>query len=66
MGWLLRPAVHHSEAIDPTLMEWIRHQIDAVTGLGPLSIVLALGALIVAFPVGLLVLIWYQKRRSTR
>ena len=24
---------HHSEAVDPTLIEWIRHQIDRITGL---------------------------------
>lgn len=47
--------LHHSEAIDPTLADWIRHEIDAVLGLGPVSIVLVLGVLIVAFPLALLV-----------
>lgn len=46
--------LHHSESIDPTLLDWIRHEIDAVVGLGPVTIVLILGALIVAFPVALI------------
>jgi hypothetical protein len=46
--------LHHSESIDPTLLDWIRHEIDAVLGLGPVTIVVLLGAVIVAFPVALL------------
>ena len=48
-GWFL----HHSESIDPTLAEWIRHKIDDVLGLDPMTIVALLGTAIVAFPVGL-------------
>ena len=47
--------LHHSESIDPTLIDWIRHEIDDVLGLGPETIVAVLGALIVAFPVGLMI-----------
>ncbi|MDA0232549.1 MAG: hypothetical protein O3B04_05830 [Chloroflexi bacterium] len=57
---------HHSEAVDPTLVEWIRHQIDDVVGLDAVSIVLLLGALIVLFPAGLLALVWLQRRRAAR
>jgi hypothetical protein len=46
--------LHHSESIDPTLLDWIRHEIDSVLGLGPVTIVAVLGALIVAFPVTLM------------
>lgn len=48
--------LHHSESIDPTLIDWIRHEIDAVLGLGPETIVVGLGALIVAFPIALMVM----------
>lgn len=41
---------HHEVAIDPTLVDWIRHQIDSVTGLGPGTIVFALGAIVVLIP----------------
>jgi hypothetical protein len=46
--------LHHSESIDPTLLDWIRHEIDALVGLGPVTIVLILGVLILAFPIALM------------
>jgi hypothetical protein len=57
---------HHSEAIDPTLAEWIRHKIDEVLGLEAGTIVLLLGSLIVLFPVILLALVWFQRHRAAR
>jgi len=41
---------HHEGAIDPKLVDWIKHQVDAVVGQGPGTIVAALGVLIVMFP----------------
>jgi hypothetical protein len=54
--------LHHSEAIDPTLLDWIRHEIDAILGVQPMTIVLVLGALIVAFPLALALLARRQGR----
>jgi hypothetical protein len=54
--------LHHSESIDPTLVDWIRHEIDSILGFGPVTIVALLGALIVAFPVALL----FAARREAR
>ncbi len=51
--WPFHFVLHHGEAIDPTLIDWIRHEIDDIVGVGPLPIVLVLGALIVAFPIAL-------------
>jgi hypothetical protein len=45
--------LHHSESIDPTLLDWIRHEIDSILGVGPPVIVVVLGALIAAFPIAL-------------
>ena len=56
-GFLL----HHSEAIDPTLIDWIRHEIDSILGVEPSVIVLVLGAVIVAFPVVLMTLARRQR-----
>lgn len=53
--------LHHSESVDPTLIDWIRHEIDAILGLDPSAIVLALGAVIVAFPVALMLLARRQR-----
>ena len=60
---LLPILLHHSEPADPTLLQWIRERIDAVLGLGPASIVLILGALIVAFPVLLGAIVVIHRRR---
>ena len=55
--------LHHSEPVDPTLLQWIRERIDAVLGLDPAPIVLFLGALIVAFPIALGAWVAMQRRR---
>ena len=56
----LRILLHHSESADPTLIRWIRETIDAITGLGPQTIVLVLGVIIIAFP---LTIAWMASRR---
>ena len=48
-SWVL----HHGEAIDPTLAEWIRHKIDDLVGLEPATIAVVLGVVIVVLPIGL-------------
>ena len=53
---------HHEGEIDPKLADWIKHQIDAVVGQGPGTIVAALGVLIVVFPLVLGILA-VRKRR---
>lgn len=63
---ILPVLLHHSEPADPTLLHWIREQIDAILGLGPAAIVLTLGALIAAFPIALGVWVLMQHRRDGR
>lgn len=55
--------LHHGEAVDPTLIDWIRHKIDDILGVGPGMIVLVLAVLVVAFPVGLVALAVRRRRR---
>lgn len=50
---LLRSPLHHSEEIDPTLIAWIRDEIDRLLGLNPSAIVAILGFAILAFPLWL-------------
>jgi 4-amino-4-deoxy-L-arabinose transferase-like glycosyltransferase len=57
---------HHSEPGDPVLLEWIRHQIDAILGLGPGAIVLALGLVIIAIPLAILAVFLAQRARQSR
>ena len=61
---LLRILAHHQEAADPDLLEAIKHRLDAIFGLGPLTIVIVLGLVIVAIPVGILVFSAWQRRRT--
>ena len=65
---LLSALAHHGEPVDPQLMEWIRHQIDALLGLGPAAIVLSLGAVMVLAPLAVLAVYGLQRlrRRDTR
>ena len=52
---IVQSVLHHAESVDPDLIDWIRHQIDSVTGVDALALVVVLGLMIVAFPVGLAV-----------
>ena len=60
----LSALAHHSEPGDPTLFDWMKHQIDAVVGLGPAAIVTALGALVIAIPIGILLFYFLQRARQ--
>ena len=60
---LLSIFAHHSEPGDPILMEWIKHQIDAIVGLGPGTIVFGLGLIVVAIPVGIMAVYLSQRIR---
>lgn len=60
--WVL----HHGEAIDPTLAEWIRHKIDDLVGLDPATIAVVLGAVIVTLPIGLGVVAMRHRRALER
>lgn len=55
---------HHSEPGDPILMDWIRHQIDAILGFGPSTIVFGLGAVIVLMPLVIISVFLYDRMRS--
>ena len=58
---------HHGEPGDPILLEWIRHQIDALFNLGPGTIVVALGAFVVVLPIVIsLVFLLAQRGRQSR
>ena len=63
---LLSILAHHSEPGDPVLMAWIKHQLDAVVGLEPWAIVIALGLVIVAIPVAIMALYKIQRARQDR
>jgi hypothetical protein len=61
---LLAPLVHHGEAADPDLLEWIRGVLDHVLGVGPWAGAALIGLLILAIPAGTVVLYLIQQRRG--
>jgi hypothetical protein len=61
-----RVLAHHTEPVDPKLVDWLRHKIDDLLGVDSVVMVAALGAVIVLFPVVLLTLVWIQRRRGSR
>ena len=61
---LPRSVLHHAESIDRTLAEWIRHKIDDILGLEPITIVAILGVMILAFPLWLGASAIRQRRRA--
>ena len=63
MSTPLRPTGHHAEAIDPDLWDSIKHQIDEITGLDALTIVILIGIIIIAMPLAVIVLA-ARKRRA--
>ena len=66
MGTLLSILAHHSEPADPELLEWIIHQIDALVGVGPVAMVVALGLVIVAIPVAIMAVYLALRLRQRR
>lgn len=66
LPFLLSALAHHGEPGDPVLLGWIQDQIDAIIGLGDLAIVVILGAVVVAIPIGILATYLLQRVRSIR
>ena len=60
---LMSILAHLSEPGDPVLLEWIRHRLDALLGLGPAVIAVAIGLIIVAIPLTIVAVYLVQRRR---
>ena len=60
---LLDVVAHQSEAGHPELMDWVKHYLDTVVGLGPLAFVVLLGLAMLAIP-GVILLMYVVQRRS--
>ena len=58
--------LHHAEAVDPDLVEWIQHRIDAITGLEPSALVIVFTLLIVSFPTVVAVMFLIRRRALRR
>jgi len=61
---LLSVSFHHGEVADPTLLEWIKTRLDDLLNLGPWAVVIILGIVIAAIPVGVVAFYLLQQRRQ--
>ena len=66
MPWtmLLSVVAHQGDAANPELLEWIKDRLDHLLGLGPWAVVALAGMILVALPVGLVLLYVTQKRQT--
>ena len=62
---LLSILTHHGEAADPDLLEWIKSRLDHLVDLGPWTIVILLGMLILAIPLSVVGFYIMQRRHSS-
>ena len=61
--WLWSVATHHSEAVDPELLEWIKDRLDHIFNLGPWTAVAALALIILLIPLSIIIFYLIQQRR---
>ena len=62
---LLSILAHEGEPGDPVLLEWVKHQIDAVFGLGPAAIVITLTFVILSIPIAIMLVYFFQRVRHS-
>ncbi len=55
--------LHHEAPGDPTLLRWVQEHLDHLIGLEAGVMVLIIGLLLLAIPVGILVAYILQRRR---
>jgi|TARA_Y100000031_G_scaffold129752_1_gene148999 hypothetical protein len=67
MPWpfLSSVAAHHGEAADPDLLEQIKNLLDHLLGVGPWTIVVGLGVVILLMPLSIVAFYLVQKRRHS-
>lgn len=63
---LLAILAHEGEPGDPVLLGWLKEQIDAVVGLGPAAIVIALSFVVISIPVAIMLVFLYQRMRHSQ
>lgn len=63
-SWVLWAVAAHQGDADPTLLGWIKDQLDHLLGLGPWTVVALLGVLLVLMPLIVVAVYLVQRRRT--
>ena len=61
--YLWSVTAHHGEAPDPRLLGWIKHLLDQVINVGPWTVVVGVGLIVVMIPVAVAAIYLFQTRR---
>ena len=56
--------LHQGDAADAELIHWLKDQMDEIIGLSPWAMVGATSAIVVAIPVAIGLLYYFQQRRG--
>ena len=56
--------LHHEAPGDPTLLKWVQDRLDHLIGLDAGAMVLIIGLVLLAIPVGILVAVALQRRHA--
>ena len=56
--------LHHEAPGDPTLLKWVQDRLDHLIGLDAGAMVLIIGLILLAIPVGILVAVALQRRHA--
>ena len=57
---------HQGEPVDPTLLQWISDKLHDLINLGPVPVVIIMGALIVSVPAAVVFFAVRSRRRAAR
>lgn len=56
--------LHQGDAADAELIHWLKDRMDEILGLGPWTMVGAMGAIVIAIPLAIGLFYYYQHRRG--
>ncbi len=56
--------LHQGDAADPELIHWLKDRMDEIFGIGPWGMVAATGAVVLAVPLAIGLLYYYQQRQG--
>ena len=63
-NFILFILIHHGEA-DPDLLIWIKDLLDQIIGISPWMIVIVIGLIVIAIPIGVMALFLAQQKIYT-
>ena len=63
MAPLLSVLAHHEEVADPAVLEKVKHQLDAILGLGGGASAALFGIILLLIPLSILAFYYFYRRR---